>query len=313
MDNLTHSLAGAVLGQMGLKRKTGLAMPTLIIAANLPDIDAWTTVWGLESLAMRRGLTHGPIALLALPLLLWAVMLAYDRWKPSQTRLPVHKGWLLALAYIGTLSHPALDWLNSYGIRFLEPFSSEWFHGDTLFIIDVWIWAALIAAVWISIRRERRGDADWRSPAIAGFSAICLYIFANGLITGRAETETAQMLAARHAPTATMKPEMVVANPVPVKFWEREILWRDDVQFGNGQFNLASGVSLDTKSDPIGMDIALIEQARRADPAVRAFLFWSRMPVARVQGRELMITDQRFYDPLVRGRFTVVWPIPEGS
>ena len=313
MDNLTHSLAGAVLGQMGLKRKTGLAMPTLIIAANLPDIDAWTTVWGTQSLAMRRGLTHGPIALLALPLLLWAAMIAFDRWKPSQARLPVHKGWLLALAYIGTLSHPALDWLNSYGIRFLEPFSSAWFHGDTLFIIDVWIWAALIAAVWISIRRERRGDVHWRSPAIAGFGAICLYIFANGLITGRAESQTAHMLAGRHDPTATMKPETVVANPVPVKFWEREMLWRDDTHFGSGRYALLSGVSLDPQVEPIGMNTPLIDAAKRADPAVRAFLFWSRMPVARVQGRELMITDQRFYDPLVRGRFTVVWPIPEGS
>ena len=46
MDNLTHSLAGAVLGQMGLKRKTGLAMPTLIIAANLPDIDAVAVLLG---------------------------------------------------------------------------------------------------------------------------------------------------------------------------------------------------------------------------------------------------------------------------
>jgi len=29
MDNLTHSLVGAVLGQAGLKRTTGLAMPAL--------------------------------------------------------------------------------------------------------------------------------------------------------------------------------------------------------------------------------------------------------------------------------------------
>ena len=44
MDNLTHSLIGAALGQAGLKRKTGLAMPALIIAANLPDIDAGCVV-----------------------------------------------------------------------------------------------------------------------------------------------------------------------------------------------------------------------------------------------------------------------------
>ena len=40
MDNLTHSLVGAAFGQMGLKKKTGLAVPALILGANLPDIDA---------------------------------------------------------------------------------------------------------------------------------------------------------------------------------------------------------------------------------------------------------------------------------
>src|SRR3546814_159534 len=122
MDNLTHSLVGALLGQMGLKRRTGLAMPTLILAANLPDIDAGCALYGIESLAMRRGLTHGPIALLVLPLLLWAAMLAFDRWQARRgtrpaARLPIHKGWLLALACLGCLSHPAFDWLNTYGVR----------------------------------------------------------------------------------------------------------------------------------------------------------------------------------------------------
>ena len=53
MDNLTHSLIGAALGQAGLKRKTGLAMPALIIAANLPDIDDEQRV-AIEPLARER-------------------------------------------------------------------------------------------------------------------------------------------------------------------------------------------------------------------------------------------------------------------
>ena len=198
MDNLTHSLIGALLGQMGLKRQTGLAMPTLIIAANIPDIDAITTLLGgQQHLALRRGLTHGPIAMFVLPLVLWGAMLAFDRWQTKQGNLPekglsVHKGWLLALAYIGCLSHPLFDWFNSYGIRLLEPFSSQWFYGDTLFIIDIWLWAALIAGVWVSRRCERTGKAHWRTPAFISFTAICAYVLANGLITGRAEQLTAE-------------------------------------------------------------------------------------------------------------------------
>lgn len=87
MDNLTHSLVGAILGQCGLKRKTALAMPTLVIAANIPDIDAACFFWldGAEHLGFRRGITHGPIAMLVLPLLLWAAMVGWDRWRVHAT------------------------------------------------------------------------------------------------------------------------------------------------------------------------------------------------------------------------------------
>ena len=226
MDNLTHSLVGAVLGQMGLKRKTGLAMPTLIIAANLPDIDAGCAIYGIESLSMRRGVTHGPIALLLLPILLWALMIAFDRWqerrgKRPAGRLPIDKGWLLALAYIGCFSHPALDWLNNYGIRLLEPFSHRWFYGDSIFIIDLWIWIALGVSVWLSLRGERRGAANWQRPAWIGFTAVCAYILANGAITGAAERMTSRALEA-----GGRKDALAVASPPPLAFWKRDIFWR---------------------------------------------------------------------------------------
>ena len=289
MDNLTHSLAGAVLGQMGMKRKTGLAMPALIIGANLPDIDAVAAIFGSQSLAMRRGLTHGPIALVVLPLILTALLLAYHRWRPNPERLPVHRGWLLAMAYIGTLSHPALDWMNSYGIRFLEPFSSQWFAGDTLFIIDVWIWTGLALAVWLSQRRERRGLTNWRGPAIAGFAAVCVYIAANGLISGRAEATTASAVTAQHG----TPPTLVVANPVPVTFWKRDMLWRDAEWHGYGDYVLGQNTRLQQGVMPNRLDDAALV-ARREDPAVRAFLFWSRMPVVTGYSDETVLTDQRF-------------------
>ena len=69
MDNLAHGLAGAALGQAGLGRKTGLGTATLVIAANLPDVDVLGLLFG-ENLAWRRGWTHGPVAMLVLPPLL---------------------------------------------------------------------------------------------------------------------------------------------------------------------------------------------------------------------------------------------------
>jgi inner membrane protein len=309
MDNITYSLAGAILGQMGLKRKTGLAMPMLIIAANIPDIDAVATLLGGHThLAIRRGITHGPPALVILPILLWLAMLAWDKWRPNPKRLPVHKGWLLALSFIGTISHPALDWLNNYGIRLLEPFSSQWFYGDTIFIIDIWIWAALIAGVWLSLRRERRGQGNWTRPAWIGFTAICAYIFANGLITERAERMTAEKIEAQHGIT----PTLVVANAVPVQFWKRDMQWRDAKVRGYGWFTFPDDVFVGGKVLPHGADRLTLSHVEMVAEDGPAFLFWSRMPVVEVMGegdtRRLEVTDQRFGNSPARERFMISIP-----
>jgi len=308
LDNLTHSLAGAVLGQMGLKQKTGLGMATLIIAANIPDIDAVTTLLGgVQHLALRRGITHGPIAMLLLPMVLTGIMIWFDRWQEKRgkrpaDRLPIHKGWLLALAYIGCLSHPALDWLNSYGIRLLEPFSSQWFYGDSIFIIDLWIWAAMIAGLWVSRRREKKGADNWQRPAWISFAAVCAYIFANGVITGKAEAETKAMLA---HDAAQGEANMVVANPVPLQFWKREMLWRNHSAYGSGAYDLFAGLILDEKQAMAEPGRALLPELATASDDAAAFLFWSRMPVVERDQAEAIVRDQRFMDPLVGDRFSV--------
>jgi inner membrane protein len=291
-------------------------MATLIIAANIPDIDAVATLLdGVQHLAIRRGVTHGPIAMLVLPLLLTGIMIGFDRWqgkrgKRPADRLPIHKGWLLALAYIGCLSHPALDWLNSYGIRLLEPFSSQWFYGDSIFIIDIWIWAALIAGFWISRRREKKGVGHWSRPAWMSFAAVCAYIFANGLITGRAEAETKSLLdqtvfATGVSGAIQRSPEMVVANPVPIQFWKREVLWRDESAYGAGEFNLFDGLILNKEHKIPEYSRFLVPEIARSSNDAAAFLFWSRMPVITAVGARVTVRDQRFMDPLVGDRFTV--------
>lgn len=317
MDNLTHSLVGALIGQMGLKRKTGLAMPTLIIAANIPDIDAVATLLGgYQHLAIRRGITHGPIAMVLLPLMLWTIMLWFDRWqtrrgKRPAKRLPIHKGWLLGLAYIGCLSHPLFDWFNSYGIRLLEPFSSQWFYGDTIFIIDIWLWIALIAGVWISFRRERKGATNWTTPAVGSLAAICVYIFANGLITGRAEKMMSQAVERKY----DLVPSLVVANPVPIQFWKREMLWRDKTHFGQGAFSAPDAVTVDGTVGIHQMDGSKTRLLVQDDVDGAAYLFWSRMPVVKRSGGDgegrLDISDQRFGNPMVSDRFTVSVPLKE--
>ena len=297
MDNLTHSLVGAIIGQAGLKKKTGLGMAALIIGANLPDVDAACFLWldGVEHLAFRRGITHGPIAWVLLPLLLAGALWWFDRWqarrgKRPEGRLPVHFGWLYALSFIGCLTHPALDWLNVYGIRLLEPFSSRWFYGDVLFIIDPWLWATLGFGLWLSLRREKRGT-DWRRTAqIAGAVGLA-YIGMNAAITAYGYRE-------RSAENT------YVLSPAPGAFWMRE---RIGSRAGGAPYIWSSSFGFWPMTDPAGRYCRLDREAfSTASSQAAAFLFWSRMPFAeRAADGSVILRDARYYDPRARDRFSV--------
>ena len=307
MDNLTHSLVGALIGQAGLKRKTGLAMPALIIGANIPDIDAACFLWleGVQHLAFRRGITHGPPAWLLLPLVLAGALLWFDRWqgrrgKRPAARLPVRFGWLYTLALIACLTHPALDWLNSYGIRLLEPFSSRWFYGDTLFIIDVWLWLGLGLALWLSLRREKKTGGNWRRPARVAIVAAVAYIGFNGVLSAQF---------AKHSGPPDGGAYHKIASPVPFAFWKRDVLWlRDEKWWQTPQSLLASFTqSLPITSAPCVMPD--LQTLRASDPDLDAFLFWSRAPFAeRADDGSVEIRDARFTDPRVGDGFTVALP-----
>jgi inner membrane protein len=303
MDNLTHSLIGAALGQAGLKRKTGLAMPALIIGANLPDVDAACFFWleGTEHLGFRRGITHGPPAMVLLPLILAALLWWFDHWqatrgKRPEGRLPVNFKWLYLLGLIGCLSHPLFDWFNNYGVRFLEPFSSTWFYGDTLFIIDVWIWIGLGWAVWQAQRRDRAGRDDWRRPARAALVGLAAYIVLNMGISS---------FAAERVRMDAPYPTQVVTNPVPLAFWQREVLWRTESRYGNVSWSPFGQREHTGRGEPLNMADPRIAQWSKGDPQAEAFLFWSRMPIAQPGANSIVLTDQRFKDVPTRDTFTV--------
>src|SRR6185295_12562249 len=79
MDNLCHSLVGAALAEAGLKKRTALATATLVIGANLPDVDVFAHFVGSDfALGFRRGWTHGILALVLWPFILTGIMLGWD-------------------------------------------------------------------------------------------------------------------------------------------------------------------------------------------------------------------------------------------
>ncbi|TAD85247.1 MAG: metal-dependent hydrolase, partial [Sphingomonadales bacterium] len=234
------------------------------------------------------------------------ILWAFDRWQTKrgtrpEGRLPVRFGWLYAMAFIGCLSHPFFDWLNVYGIRLLEPFSSQWFYGDTLFIIDVWLWALLIGTVWWSRRREKAGEA-WMRPARIGIAAVAAYIGLNGAITWL-DYQTRGVMTEPY-------PVAHIAAPVPLEFWRREQVaqivdgrwissdW-DGALFGYGYAH----------SEAVQCKLPDLTAARRTNSQLDAFLLWSRAPFAtRAADGSVILYDARFYDPRARERFSVALP-----
>jgi inner membrane protein len=247
--------------------------------------------------------------MLVLPPLLVAIMVLFDRWQARRGarpagRLPVHVGWLFALAYVGWASHPLLDFMNTYGVRLLMPFSERWFYGDTLFIIDVWLWTVLGIGVWLSGRRRRRGSAHPGRPALVSLALAAIYTSAMGASSLAAERLTREAAEARgHGPIRT-----VVASPVPVNPFRREMVFGTDEAYGFGvlRWTPFPDVQLEPRLTPKNMDDPAVAEARQVKE-IADFLYWSRLPFAKVERRPegtiVTIGDARYSKGAVAGQF----------
>jgi inner membrane protein len=77
----------------------------------------------------------------AFPLVFVALERLWARLRGREARADLK--WLLLCSALLSVSHPLLDWTNSYGVRPLLPWDGRWFYGDLLFIVDPWVWLLL--------------------------------------------------------------------------------------------------------------------------------------------------------------------------
>ncbi len=326
MDNITHTLVGLALAESGLKRRSGLGSATLLIGANLPDVDGFLyfLASSTDALGFRRGWTHGVLALAVFPLLLTAAIVGWAR-RTSRgghpARAPVDARWILALAAVGVGSHPLLDLLNTYGVRLLMPFSGRWFYGDALFIVDPWVW--LVLGLGIALSRWRAGratgasppdSASWRLwttfPARAALS-ICLLYIAGMLVSSRVGVRIVE----REAEGPPARRTMVA--PAFFNPFRRSVI-RD---LGN---SYERGVL--TWGRPARYAVSARESAGFDEPGARAasattagrlFLGWSRFPQFEADRRgdsiRVMIRDLRYSTGGGGSWATVSIPVPAGA
>lgn len=298
MDNICHTLVGVAVARAGLSKTTRYATVTSAIAANLPDVDVLVFLTDVPSVAFRRGITHGVPAQILLPLLFaglmwWIGRRADARGRPGPR---THFGWLLALSYIGVLTHVGLDFLNTYGIRLLSPISQRWFYGDAVFIVDVWLWLVLGAGAWLARRRR------------PGYAAVALGIATLYIVAMLGSARAARRIV--HDEWVAMRgeaPRALMVGPVPVNPFRKSIIVDAGEAYYQGTFEwLPSRVTFDPVSTPKNDDLPAVAAAR-ADPVVQGILVWSRFPAWTIReiqgGTEVQLRDMRFRG-IDRGGFT---------
>lgn len=306
MDNLTHSLVGWALAETGLKRRTRKGLAALVLAANMPDIDVFFGWAAWAPLAMHRGFTHGLVGgVVLMPPLLAGLLWLLDRWQMSHGKIaadapPLRFGWLVLLSYLGAITHPLLDLQNVYAIQLLSPMSEEWFHTDGLFIVSPWLLAMLGSGIWLARRRERGG------PALVALAASVVFIGANIGISALARNAVAMS-------EPYPRPDRVFASPAPLRFWERDMFWREKgvISFRHyDPLHALSGLDGRGQSVPDNMALPLVQQAARTTPEAVKFLAWSQMPVARVEqsgcSAKVTFADARFTGPAMSRNFNTV-------
>jgi inner membrane protein len=291
LDNLCHSLVGMALGRAGLAKRTPLAMSTLVIASNLPDIDVGVFATGTLAMSFRRGWTHGVLAQAMLPIALTGAMLLYDRYRvrPAlrQATGPsaevASPGQLLLLSYIGVLLHVFMDFTNSYGVRLLMPFSDRWFYGDALYIVDPWLYLFLGLGWWLAKKTTR--------PARIGVTLAASYVAAMLFSNVIARQEVAQGLARAGRPETRFMVTPVIVNP-----FRREVVIDMGDRYEKG--NLWFDPRPHFRPAGFGMQKGLDQpevQAPLQSPRARAFLRWSRFPFADVDpSGAVWLNDYRY-------------------
>jgi inner membrane protein len=194
MDNISHTLAGLVVGEIihrllpiektttsntnsnadqkdsrssqyqldfgtsqDLRHK--LILTICAIASNFPDLDIVLSPLlpsPLGYLLHHRGHTHTLLYAVPQGIFLCALFLAL--WPAARglaVKSPATKIGIALATTIGFSLHLLMDSLNSYGIHPFYPFISRWFYGDLVFIVEPYFWVAWGVPLALSLRSIR--------------------------------------------------------------------------------------------------------------------------------------------------------------
>ena len=284
MDPFTHTLTGLMMSRAGLDRLHARAPLLLMLSANAPDLDGLGMIGGLlPYIESHRGLPHSiafvPLVAMLPVLVVCAVMRGFESWLR-----------LYMLSLVGVASHLLLDWTNTYGVRFLLPFSSEWFHLDLNGLTDAWIMAVLLIG-WLMVYIVRMVNAEIGAKPGSGrglaiFALVFFVTFDGAKLL--LHSKGVEMLNSRIYDGAVPVRVAVfpsASNPLVWRGWvETQTFFKRYTFNVTGEFDPASGLTLYKPDAPDAI------AAARATPVFKTFLAfdlyprWSVTPLPEPEG-----------------------------
>ncbi len=298
MDPVTHTLLGVTAGYALFRKKAGPgAIPIMVLASNLPDLDGAVHLSGqLDAVLMRRTFGH---SLLLVPL--WAAALAWIcglKWRDLTF------GRLFGMCLTGAGLHIFFDLINSFGVVMFWPLSNWRPELAIVFIVDFMLMAILLAplaAAWVraSLRPKLISMARW-SLALVGAYLLCCG-------TGRA---LAQRSLSQVASTYSPPPAFSYVFPEPLGPHRWRGVLREkgswSVYLANsitGRAGLAD-IILTSDGDP------RVEAARRTEKGRRLERFF-KAPVWQVEpDGSVKAWDLRFMTLIARREPVFVFEFP---
>ena len=186
------------------------------------------------------------------------------------------------------LSHVALDLLNNYGVRLLMPFSGRWFYGDSVFIIDPWLWLILGTGVWRSWSRHRSRAARM-ALTLAGVYIVSLMVSAGA---------AREFVVDRWRQERGAAPRALMVGPMPITPLRRMVIVDAGDAYATGTFTWFPRQVAFTRRVPKHDTHPAVRAAIATDSRIRAVLTWARFPYYEVEatGERAVVTlrDLRF-------------------
>ncbi len=215
MDNITHSLTGALAARVIQKENVSVADQTryrrtlfwlLVLCANLPDIDVLLGLFGnrLFSLQHHRGITHSLIFAPIFALLPTAFFYTLGKLKNFNVL------WFTAL--LGIVIHIFFDLITAFGTQIFAPISTTRYSLDWMFIIDP-IFTAILG---MTLLLGRILSKHRKRIIFSGTIVVLLYLSAEVVSHSLAHKRLEGMLEKKNISAARVS---VLPQPLSIFTW----------------------------------------------------------------------------------------------